>query len=69
MQNQMQSPMEVLRQGLNGQRPVDEDVTASATLLADRLARLKAMSPMFQTVSFSPEIEAMMATNMAMAVN
>lgn len=69
MQNQMQSPMEVLRQGLNGQRPVDEDVAASAALLADQLARLKALDPMFRTVSFSPEIEAMMATNMAMAVN
>lgn len=69
MQNQMQQPVEILRQGLNGQRPVDEDVMSSVTLLADRLGRLQAMSPMFEAVCFSPEVEAMMATNMAMAVN
>lgn len=69
MHNLMQQPVEVLRQGLNGQRPVDEDVISSVSLLADRLSRLQALNPMFETVSFSPEVEAMMATKMAMAVN
>jgi hypothetical protein len=69
MHNQMQQPIEVLRQGLYGQRPVDEDVAASAALLAERLGRLKAINPLFETVAFSPDIEAMMASSLAMAVN
>ena len=69
MYNQMQEPVEVLRQGLDGTRLVDEDVVSSAVLLADRLSRLKTISPMFEAVSFSPDIEAMMAEHMAAAVN
>lgn len=69
MHNQMQQPIEVLRQGLYGQRPVDEDVAASAALLAERLGRLKAINPLFETVGFSPDIEAMMASTLEMAVN
>ena len=69
MHNQMQEPVDVLRQGLSGQRLVDEDVVSSAVLLADRLSRLKMTSPMFEAVSFSPDVEAMMAANMAAVAN
>ena len=69
MHNQMQEPVEVLRQRLSGERFVDEDVVSSVHLLADRLGRLKAMSPMFEAVSFSPDVEAMMKSDLAMTVN
>ena len=65
MHNQLQEPMEVLRQGLGGQRLVDEDVVSSAVLLAEKLEHLKRMSPMFEAVSFSPDVEAMMTEHMA----
>lgn len=65
----MQEPVEVLRQRLNGERLVDEDVISSVTMLADKLGRLKTLNPMFEAVGFSPDIEAMMATNMAMTAN
>ena len=69
MHNQMQEPVEVLRQRLNGERLVDEDVISSAARLADKLGRLKALDPMFEAICFSPDIEAMMAINMTMTVN
>ena len=69
MQNQMQEPVEVLRQRLNGERVMDEDVISSVTMLADKLGQLKTLSPMFKGIDFSPDIEAMMTTNMAMVVN
>ena len=64
MHNQLQEPIEVLRQGLGGQRLVDEDVVSSAVLLAEKLEHLKRTSPMFEAVSFSPDVEAMMAEHM-----
>ena len=69
MHNQVQEPMEVLRQGLGGQRRVDEDVVSSAVLLAEKLEHLKRTSPMFEAVSFSPDVEAMMAEHMAAVAN
>ena len=69
MHNQMQEPVEVLSQGLNGERLVDDDVISSAAMLADKLARLKAQSPMFEMVCFSPDVEAMLAEHLAMTAN
>jgi len=69
MQNQLHESIEVVRQGLSGQRLVDEDVVSSAVLLADRLSRLKMASPLFEAVSFSPDVEAMMAERMAAVTN
>jgi hypothetical protein len=69
MQNYSQEPVEVLRQGLCGQRRVDDDVVSSAVILADRLSRLKTFGPMFEAISFSPDIEAMLAAHTAAAVN
>ena len=69
MHNQLQEPIEVLRQGLGGQRLVDEDVVSSAVLLAEKLEHLKRTSPMFEAVSFSPDVEAMMAEHLAAVAN
>ena len=61
--------IEVLRQGLDGQRSVDEEFMASAAVLADRLEMLKRTSPLFEAVSFSPEVETIMAQHMTAVVN
>ena len=61
--------IEVLRQGLAGQRSVDEEFMASAAVLADRLEMLKRTSPLFEAVSFSPEVETIMAQHMTAVVN
>ena len=69
MQNQMQEPVDVLRQRLNGERLVDDDVISSAAVLSDRLSQLKSLSPMFEAVGFSPDIEDMLAANLTMTAN
>ena len=69
MQNHSYEPIEVLRQGLCGQRRVDEDILSSAAILADRLGRLKMFGPMFEQVAFSPDMEALMAANLTAAAN
>jgi len=66
MQYTMQEPVEVLRQKFNGQFPADHAVNSAAATLSDRLARLKAASSLFDGVSFSPEMEAVMSQNLAM---
>jgi hypothetical protein len=48
---QMESPVQVLQQRLAGQRPTDEMVLSAA-----QLRQLKAFSPMFEGVSFSPDV-------------
>ena len=69
METRMNNEVEVLRQGLVGQRPVDEEVLTSAAVLGDRLEMLKRSSPLFEAVSFSPEVEAMMADQLTAVVN
>jgi hypothetical protein len=61
--------VEMLRQGLVGQRPVDEEVLTSAAILGDRLEILKRTNPLFEAVSFSPEVEAMMAEQLTAVAN
>jgi hypothetical protein len=58
---QMESPVHVLQQRLAGQRPTDGTVLSAAQILADRLSRLKALSPMFEAVSFSPDAASFLA--------
>ena len=41
METRMNNEIEILRQGLTGQRPVDEAVLTSAAILGDRLEMLK----------------------------
>jgi len=69
MQMYHQEPVVMLREGLSGQRLVDEDVVSSAVILADRLSRLKNHSPMFEHISFSPDVEAMLAEHAVAAAN
>ena len=67
METRMNNEIEMLRQGLTGQQPVDEAVLTSAAVLSDRLDMLKRSSPLFEAVSFSPEVEGMMAVPTAVA--
>ena len=69
METRMNNEIEMLRQGLAGQRPVDEEVLTSAAVLGDRLEMLKRNSSLFEAVSFSPEIEAMMAEQLTAVAN
>jgi hypothetical protein len=69
MQTHRLEPVEVLRQGVTGQRPMDGDVVASMALLAEKLHALKAASPMFEGISFSSDVEAMMAAEVAAVMN
>ncbi|MHC5214383.1 MAG: hypothetical protein ACYSOO_07345 [Planctomycetota bacterium] len=69
METQMKNEIEILRQGLIGQQPVDDEVLTSAAVLGDRLEMLKQSSPLFETVSFSPDVEAMMAQQLTAVVN
>jgi hypothetical protein len=69
METRMNNEIEMLRQGLTGQRPVDEAVLTSAAVLGDRLEMLKRSSSLFDAVSFSPEVEAMMAEQLTAVAN
>lgn len=69
METRMNNEIEMLRQGLNRQRPVDDAVLTSAAILSDRLEMLKQSSPLFEAVSFSPEVEAMMAEQLTAVAN
>ena len=63
------NPVEVLRQGLVGSCEMNEEALSSAILLADRLDALKQRSPMFEAISFSPEVEMMLAEQLTAAAN
>jgi len=69
MESRMKNEIEILRQGLIGQQPVDDAVLTSAAVLGDRLEMLKQSSPLFEAVSFSPDVEAMMAQQLTAVVN
>lgn len=58
---QMESPVHVLQQHLAGQRPTDGAVLSAAQVLAERLNQLKALSPMFAGISFSPDVASFLA--------
>ncbi|HOK95398.1 MAG TPA: hypothetical protein PK052_07160 [Anaerohalosphaeraceae bacterium] len=69
MKTQTNNPVEVLQQGLTGRRPVDEQVLSCAALLAERLQQLKSADPIFDSIAFSPDVEAMMASHLTAVVN
>lgn len=69
MQVQMMEPVEVLRQAVTSQRPMDGDVVSSVAVLAEKLQTLKTGHPMFEAISFSPDVEAMMAADVAAVMN
>lgn len=53
----MQDEFKVVRDGLSGTRPIDEDVMSSVAVLAERLKRLKKSNSIFAGISFSPQAE------------
>jgi hypothetical protein len=52
----------VVRQALCG-KAADEKVLASLSALEEKLERLKQISPAFANVSFSPQVERLIARN------
>ncbi|MHC5089171.1 MAG: hypothetical protein ACYSOT_06125 [Planctomycetota bacterium] len=68
METQMKSEFEVLRQALVQQDGGEEALTAAA-ILNERLDMLKRTSPLFEAVSFSPEVEAIMAEQLTAVAN
>ena len=69
MEMQTDNSLEVLRRRLNDSMPADDRGHHAAVVLAERLEQLKRRSPMFEAVSFSPQVEAMMAEHLATAAN
>ena len=68
METQMKNEIEVLHQALVQQDGGEEAMTAAA-ILNERLDMLKRTSPLFEAVSFSPEVEAMMAQQLTAVAN
>ena len=48
---------EVLSDNLNGSREIDEQTFSCVAVLAERMDRLKRSNPLFEQISFSPEVE------------
>ncbi len=48
---------EIVRNGLCGQRAVDEQTFASVSILAERLERVKSLGKGFSGICFSPAVE------------
>jgi len=48
---------QILSQNLNGSREIDEQTFSSVAVLAERMDRLKRSNPLFEQISFSPEID------------
>jgi hypothetical protein len=61
--------VEVLRRELATGTPAGDKAISSAVILAERLDRLKRSSRLFEAVSFSPEVEAMLSEQLAAAAN
>ena len=59
----------VLRRELATGTPASEEAISSALILAGRLDQLKKSSPLFEAISFSPEVEAMLSEQLAAAAN
>jgi len=68
MEARMNDEITILRQGLAGQR-TDEAVLVSAATLSERLEMLKRRSPLFDAVSLSPDVKAMMAEQVLAVAN
>lgn len=69
MDSERNNPVEVLRRGLVNSASVDDEMMSSAVLLADRLEALKRTSPLFEAVSFSPQVEAMIESQLTATAN
>lgn len=69
MDSERNNPVEVLRRGLVNSASVDDEMMSSAVLLADRLEALKRTSPLYEAVSFSPQVEAMIELQLTATAN
>ena len=57
--------VETVSDAINGRTPLTDETFCTAAILADRLESIRQISPAFETVSFSPDMEALMASEMA----
>lgn len=57
--------VEKVSDAINGRTPLTDETFCAAAVLADRLESLQKLSPAFKAVSFSPDMEALMACEMA----
>ena len=69
METQMKNEIALLREALDSGQEADEAALTAAAILDDRLEILKRTSPLFEAVSFSPEVEAMMAQQLTAVAN
>ena len=69
METQMKNEIALLREALDSGQEADEAALTAAAILDDRLEMLKRTSPLFEAVSFSPEVEAMMAQQLTAVAN
>lgn len=65
----MTNPVAVVQKRLSRRRSLDDHSSACVAVLAERMERLKSLNPAFEAISFSPELEALMARQMTAAVN
>lgn len=60
--------VDVVRQGLIGQRRRDDRMMASTTMLTERLERINRLGGLFEEISFSPQMEAFASGQLAVVV-
>ncbi len=59
---------QVVVEGLNGSRDIDDTTMASAEVLRERLERLQGLGGLFAQIEFSPEMAALSSHHSAVAV-
>ena len=57
--------LETVSDTISGRTTITEETFCSAAILADRLESLREISPAFEAVTFSPDMEDLMACEMA----
>lgn len=65
---QTQNPIEIVSQSLQKKRNFDGKTCDAIETLARRLEKLKAMSPLFENVSFSQQLESFARDHAAVGV-
>ena len=60
--------LQIVGDGLRGQRAVDEQTFASVSILAERLERVKSLGKGFSDICFSPAMEELAKQKSAAAV-
>ncbi len=65
----MDSHVRIVSECLAGERPVDEQVSASVTVLAERLERLKQSSSLVAGIGFSPHVKRLQRQAEALVVS